>query len=74
MAGVAACAAERISARSKFRLSAFQLQAPDRFAASGVEVQSGPGIGLDQQFAEIRRERRAGKAESCEKPECMRYT
>ncbi len=45
---VATCVAERISASTQFRLSAFQLQAPDRFAACGVEVQSGPGIGLGQ--------------------------
>jgi hypothetical protein len=47
LAGMA-CVAERISAGTQFWLSTFQLQAPDRFAACGVEVQSGPGIGLDQ--------------------------
>ena len=48
VAGVAACAAQRVPACAQLRLSASQLQALDRFAASVVEVRSGPGFGMVQ--------------------------
>ena len=48
VAGSAACVAQRLPARAQFRLSASQLQAPDRLAARAAEVRSWPGTDMGQ--------------------------
>ena len=48
VAGPAACVAQGLSARAQFRLSASELQAPDRVAARVAEVRSRPNHPMDQ--------------------------